>query len=87
MDVLEEKPKAKIHMKSLRVTQPPPQKNAKLRAMMTYMDTGLKNSLSSMWDLLSKWIDSLQATARPELMTKGNTTLIQKRTPTTATDP
>ena len=53
LEVLEERPKAKIHPDSIRATlkQVP---NWKRQTMIAYMDTGLKNSLLSMTDYQNK---------------------------------
>ena len=65
--------KVKIQPDSLRAT-PKRYQTGKLLVMMTYMDSGLKTSLPSMIDWLSK---CLEETDLPEWVTKRKTTLIQ----------
>ena len=58
---LEEGPKAKILLNSFKATLKKYQ-IGKLRAIMEYMDSGLKNSPPSMTDWLSKRIDTNKQT-------------------------
>ena len=71
MQGLEEGLKTKIHLDSLKSTLKKYQ-TGKLQAMMVCMDSGLKDTLPSMTDWLSKWIDVQEKIGQNiELRTQG----------------
>ena len=74
--ILEEGPKVEIHLNSLKATLKKYQ-TGKLYDLMANTDSGLKNSHPSM-RLATEINRCVQEAYKPEWMTTGKTTLIQK---------